>query len=111
MKDLRDCHLKSYQLQTNYIEAIQDRLNSTRQWKKNYPFEENNKYKRMDNELRLEQEQLEFELYRTLQVHLGIFPEDEINKQDATIDSFCLAKHVHSHLRRGRRYGIPAIRV
>ena len=31
MKDLRDRHLKSYQLQTNYIVAIQDRLNSTRE--------------------------------------------------------------------------------
>ena len=58
--------------------------------KKNYPFDEDNKYKRMDNKLRLEQEQSEFELYRTLQVHLGIFPEDETNKQDATIDSFAL---------------------
>lgn len=37
MKDLRDRHLKSYQLQTKYIAAIQDHLDSTREWKKNYP--------------------------------------------------------------------------
>ena len=33
---------------------------------------------------------MEFELYRPLWVHLGILPEDDVNKRDERLDSFVL---------------------
>ena len=90
MKEMRDRERNSYQIQNEYIAAIQDHLNSTREWEKKYPNDLDNKYQRMDCELRLAQQQAEFELYRPLRVHLGILPEDEVHKQDKTLDSFAL---------------------
>ena len=90
MKEMRDRERNSYQIQNEYIAVIQDHLNSTREWEKKYPNDLDNKYQRMDCELRLAQQQAEFELYRPLWVHLGILSEDDVRKRDETLDSFAL---------------------
>ncbi len=60
-------------------------LKSDREREKRYPHVEKYKYERMKSELRLAQEQAEFELHRPLWVHLGFLPEDDTNKQDQTL--------------------------
>ena len=86
MKKLRDRKRNSYQIQNEYIASLQDSLKFWGEREKDRPLDEEYKYRRMDRELRLAQEQAEFELYRPLRVHLGILPEDETNKQDKTLD-------------------------
>lgn len=84
IKEMRDHELESYQWQTNCIAFYQDYLNSTRKWERKYPNDLDNKYERMDCDLMLAQ--AEFDLHVPLWVHLGILPEDEVNKQDKTLN-------------------------
>lgn len=44
----------------------------------------------MKSELRLAQEQAVFELYRPLWIHLGFLPEDNVHKQDKTLQYYDL---------------------
>lgn len=85
MKELRDRELESYQWTSNSIAFYQGCLKREREWEKRYPNDLDNKYERMKSELRLAQAQAEFELYRPLWVHLGILPEDDVHKQDKTL--------------------------
>ncbi len=85
-KKLRDRELESYQWTSNYIAGLQDSVKSWGEREKDRPFDEEYKYRRMENELLLAQEQAEFDLHRPLWVHLGILPEDETNKQDKTLN-------------------------
>ena len=48
------------------------------------------KYHRMESELRLAKQQAELEAFRPLWVHLGILPEDEVNKKDETLNNGAL---------------------
>lgn len=48
---------------------------------KKRPNKEDNKYKRMDRELHLAQQRAVLEVFGSLWVHLGIVPEDEVNKR------------------------------
>ena len=86
IKEMHDYELKSYQSQTNYIAELQDSLKYWGEQEKDRPSDEEYKYRRMDRELRLAQEQAEFDLHRPLWVHLGFLPEDEIHKQDKTLN-------------------------
>lgn len=78
-------------------------------WEKKYPNDEDSKYDRMDSELHLAQQRAVLEVFRPLWVHLGIFPEDEVNKKDETLNNGALlqmANDAHDKVKLGsKRYG------
>lgn len=90
MKWLLARERKSYQRLTDSVALYQDSLKTEKEWEKQDPFDEDNKYERMKSELRLAQRRAEFELHRPLWVHLGFLPEDETNKQDKTLQYYDL---------------------
>ena len=88
---------KYYQSVTNYIakskESVKfwaDREERAKQKNRSQFVKDEYKYRRMESELRLAQDQAVLELYRPLWVHLGILPEDEVNKKDETINNGAL---------------------
>ena len=48
------------------------------------------KYDRIESELRLAKQQAVLEAFRPLWVHLGVLPEDEVNKKDETLNNGAL---------------------
>ena len=85
-KEMRDHELESYQWQTNCIAEYQGFLNNEREWEKRYPNDLDNKYERMRSEMRLAQRRGKLDLHVPLWVHLGILSEDNIHKQDKTLN-------------------------
>ena len=85
MKRLLDRERESYQWVTNSIADYQDSLKTEKEWEKQDPFDEDNKYERMKSELRLAQRRARFDLHRPLWVHLGFLPEDDVHKQNKTL--------------------------
>ena len=89
-KQLLDRELKSYQYRTNNIAELQEHVKWDAEREQENPNDLNYKYDRMRGELYLAQRRANFDLHRPLWVHLGILPEDEVNKRDETLDSFAL---------------------
>ena len=90
MKRLLDRELKAYQYQTNSIAEWKEHVRRDVAREKENPNDVNYKYDRMCGELYLAQAQARFDLHVPLWVHLGILPEDNVNKRDETLDSFAL---------------------
>lgn len=88
MKRLLARERENYQRLTNSVVTWRDSIWADRE--KRYPHVEKYKYQRMESELRLKQEQAAFELYRPLWVHLGFLPEDNVHKQDKTLQYYGL---------------------
>lgn len=88
MKRLLAREREEYQEQTDGV--WQRLLKSDREREKRYPHDEKYKYKRMESELRLAQEQAKFDLHVPLWVHLGFLPEDNVHKQDKTLQYYDL---------------------
>ena len=86
MKKLLAREREIYQWKTNYIAGLQDSVKFWGEREKARPLDEEYKYQRMDSELSLAQQQAEFDLRMPLWVHLGILPEDEVHKQDQTLN-------------------------
>ncbi len=81
---------KYYQSVTNYIAELEESLKFRVDLEKKRPNNEDYKYRRMERELSLAQQQAKLEAYRPLWVHLGILPEDEVHKKDETINNGAL---------------------
>ena len=83
---------KYYQSVTNRIAELEESVKSWADWEKKRPNNEDYKYLRMEREMLLVQERAELEAYRPFWVHLDIFPEDEVNKKDETLNNGALLK-------------------
>ncbi len=92
MKQILDRELEAYQYQTNNIAEWKEHVRWDAEREKENPNDVNYKYLRMESELRLAQQQSVLEVFRPLWVHLGILPEDEVNKQDETLNNGALLK-------------------
>lgn len=90
MKKLLASERERYQWLTDSVALYQDTLKTEKEWEKQDPFDEDNKYERMKSELRLAQRRAAFELHRPLWVHLGFLPEDNVHKQDKTLQYYDL---------------------
>ena len=88
MKRFRASERERYQRLTDSVALYQDSIWADRE--KRYPHNEKYKYKRMESELLLAQRRAKFELHVPLWVHLGFLPEDEVNKQDKTLQYYDL---------------------
>ena len=89
-KWILDSELKDYQYQTKNIAEWKEHVKRDAEREKENPNDVNYKYDRMRGELYLAQRRAAFDLHVPLWVHLGILPEDGINKRDETLDSFAL---------------------
>ena len=91
-KDILAENQKYYQSVTDSIAKRKESVKSWAEKEKKRPKKEDYKYRRMESELRLAQQQSVLEVFRPLWVHLGILPEDEVNKQDETLNNGALLK-------------------
>ena len=101
MKRLLARERESYQNTTDG--SWQRLLKSDREREKRNPHNEKYKYERMRSELRLAQEQAVLELHRPLWVHLGFLPEDDVHKQDKTLQYIDLLSMSNRLAREARK--------
>ena len=107
MKRLLARERESYQNTTEFIANGRDSIWADRE--KLYPQVEKYKYRRMESELRLAQRRAKFDLHRPLGVHLGFLPEDNVHKQDKTLQYADLLSMSARCRRKGKSFGMPPI--